>query len=533
MGKIEKRENENWQKVGKVSDFRDSEVKIVDYEDKKAMLIRYEGKLYAYGSKCTHYGESLERGTLIKNVLVCPCHNAQFNIFDGSVYLPPAFDDLPVYDIKMEGEYIYIKGPNKKEIKVPENLNNETYVIIGSGAVGVSCAINLRKEGFEGRVVVITEEDSLPYDRTSLSKSYISGGLEDKYVYIKSEDFYKKLKIDFLFNHKVVELNIERKIIVCAHGAQISYNKLLIATGGIPRTPQIPGVDKIGFFLLRSLSDAQAIKKYIENKKKIVLIGSGFISLEVASFLREKGYEVHIVTTSEIPFKRVFGEAIGNFIKGQHVKRGVNFHNGEIKEIVGDNHIKGVVLEGGAKVEADAVIAGIGVVPAVDFLEETGLLEGNAVPVDEMLQSRVQDIFAAGDIALVPDYHTGETRRIEHWAEAEYQGQHVAKTMMGKVLPYREVPFFWTEQCSINIKYVGHSPNFDMIVYRGKISKEGFIAGFYEDNRLKAAVGVNRDRDITLIYEFLKADLDITPYELKNNDIDLKELYMKKLSLNG
>ena len=519
----------DWEKVGKVDDFKENKINIVKYNNKKVMLIRYEGKLYAYGAKCTHYGESLENGVLIKNILICPSHNAQFNILDGSAQLPPALDDLPVYDIKLKDDNIYIKGPIKSEIKIPENLSNKTFVIIGSGAAGMSCAINLRKEGFDGRIVIITEEDSLPYDRTNLSKDYIIGELEDKYLYIKSENFYKKLKIDFLFNHKVIELNSSKKIIICAHGAQISYDKLLIATGGIPRTPQITGVDKVGFFLLRGISDAQAIRKYIENRKKIVLIGSGFISLELASFLRDRDYEVHIITMSEIPFKRIFGEAVGNFIKELHIKRGVIFHNGELREILGEKQVTGVVLEDDTKIDADAVIAGIGVVPAVDFLEETGLLEGNALPVDEMLNSRVEDIFAAGDIALVPDYHTGETRRIEHWAEAERQGQHVAKTMIGKRLPYREIPFFWTEQCGLNIKYVGYSANFDMVVYRGSISKKGFLAGFYEDNRLKAVVGINQDRDITVIYEFLKADIDITPHEFQDKKVNLRELYLKKI----
>ena len=521
---------ENWKKVGKVDDFKEGEINVVDYDNQKAMLIRYEGKLYAYGMKCTHYGESLENGTLIKNILICPYHNAQFNIFNGSALLPPALDDLPVFDIKLDKDDVYIRGPVKREVIVPENLSNETYVIIGSGAAGISCAINLRKEGFKGRVVVITDEDTFPYDRTNLSKSYIIGDTEDKYIYIKQEDFYRKLKIDFLFNHKVVELNIKKKIVVCAHGAQISYNKLLIATGGIPRTPQVPGVDKIGFFLLRSISDAQAIKKYIKDKKRVVLVGSGFISMEVASFLRDKDYEVHIITTSETPFKRIFGEAVGNFIKELHVKRGVIFHNSELKEILGNEHVTGIILDNDTKIDVDTVIAAIGVVPAVDFLEETGLLEGNAVPVDEMLQSRIESIYAAGDIALVPDYHTGETRRVEHWVEAERQGKHVAKTMMGRVLPYREIPFFWTEQCGLNIKYVGYSTNFDMIVYRDKISEEGFLAGFYEDERLKAAVGINRDKDISVIYEFLKADIDITPQDFKNSRINFRELYLKKLN---
>ncbi len=520
---------DEWVKIGRKDDFKEGEIVPVSYGRRKVIVVKFENKIYAYSGRCTHYGEPLENGIVLENIINCPCHNAQFNILDGSVILPPALDNLIKYEVKAENGDLFIRKSKRKEIEVPQTLSNETFVIIGSGAAGYTCAVALRKEGFGGRIVIVTDEDVYPYDRTALSKEFISGEFEEKDIFLKSESYYKKLKIDFLFNYKVTDIDFDKKVLITAHGAQVSYDKLLISTGGIPKTPQVPGVDKDGFFLLRNLFDAKSIKKYLKGKTRVVIIGAGFLGLELASTLISNGYEVHVIQNHDIPLTGVFGNPIGEYIKKLHIKHGVKFYRGEISQILGDERVDSVILEDNTVIKTDAVVACIGIIPSVAFLEGTPILEGNAVPVDEMLQTRVEDVFAAGDIAMVPDYHTGEIRRIEHWIEAQRQGQHAARTMMGRVLPYREVPFFWTIQYDVSIKYTGYSRDFDEIVYRGNVDDNGFLAGFYEGKKLRAVLGVNRDRDMAVMYEFLKADFDITPSEFKDESVDLKRFYLKRL----
>ena len=528
-------EEEKWEETVKEEELKDNVPVAVKVGKRTVLLIRSGDDIYAIGGKCSHYGASLKDGVLIDHVLTCPLHNARFDITDGRVKSPPAADDLTRYMVKVEKGIIYVKKAEAK--KAPEKKGkvqkkgDNIFIIIGAGAAGNTAALTLRHEGFTGRIILLTEEGELPYDRPNLSKDFLTGEVKREWMWLKSGEHYRDMEIEVLRNYKVTNVDVKEKKVTFAHETQMRYDKLLIASGGIPKTPGIPGTDFPGFYLLRSFSDAEGILAALGQAEQVVIIGAGFIGLETASSLRKRDLEVHVVAPQLVPMAHIFGLKIGKRLKNLHEKNGVHFHLGITpEEIIQDGKTAKVLLSDQSSITAHIIIAGIGIVPAVGFIESAGLIEDGAIPVNEFLQTENKDVFAAGDVAIVPDSITGEKRRIEHWVEALRQGQHVARSMMGRRLDYTEIPFFWTRQYETSVQYVGHSKSPDTILFRGSEEGDSFVSGYYEQGRLKAAAGIQREKDIILLSEILKGGINISPAQFKDESIDLKEILMKSKS---
>jgi len=522
--------NENgWEEVIKDNQLEEGVPLTVKAGKKNIILIRSGGKIYANSAKCPHYGAPLKHGVFSNHKVICPYHNARFNLTNGKMESPPALSDLTHYEVKVENGTIFVKkavlgftSPGKK--------NKETVLILGAGAAGNSCAITLRREGFKGRVIMVTSESELPYDRPNLSKDFLSGEVKREWMPLNTEDFYRENEIEILRNYKAVEIDIQGRRVIFAHGGVINFDKLLLATGSIPRTPSIQGVNVPGFFLLRSLSDAESILQALKKIKKIVVIGAGFIGLEVASALRSRDLMVNVVSPEEIPMTNVFGDRIGQWIKRIHQDSGTRFFlSNSVSEIRGIGRLKEVVLSSGETIPADMVIAGIGVVPAVTYLQGTPLTGDGGVPVTRCLETQINGIYAAGDIAITPDPFTGQMRRIEHWVEAERQGMHAARCMMGSKEEYREVPFFWSKQHEMVLKYVGYSRIFDQISYYGEVESGKFVAGFYEKGFLRAAAGSGMDQEIIYIQKLMMKGKNLSPRDLKNRKKELKEIILEAI----
>jgi NADPH-dependent 2,4-dienoyl-CoA reductase/sulfur reductase-like enzyme/nitrite reductase/ring-hydroxylating ferredoxin subunit len=503
---------------------------------KTVLLLRTKDGIHAIGGKCPHYGAPLAEGVVLDHVLTCPWHNARFEVASGEVKSPPAPDDLTLYSVKVENGVVYVKKtePESTQEKRKQSAGGgkgrkeEVFVIIGAGAAGSTAATTLRREGFGGRIILLTEEEELPYDRPNLSKDYLAGELKREWMPLRPAAFYGEMEIEILRNYKVVGVELDQKKVTLAHETQMRYDRVLVATGGIPRTPSIPGTDYEAFFLLRSFADADNILSYLGRAQRAVIIGSGFIGLETAASLTRRGLRVDLVSPEHVPMARVFGTHIGNRIRAEHEKNGVRFHLGvAVEEIVKKGPSARVLLSDQKSIETDLIIAGIGVVPAVGFLQSSGLVESGAIPVNGFLQSKNEDLFAAGDVAIVPDSITGELRRIEHWVEALRQGQHAARSMMGRKSDYSEVPFFWTHQFDMEIRYTGYAKNPDRIVRRGEKDSDSFTIGFYESGRLKAAAGIGRDREMILLGEILKAGINVQPNRFADSGTDFREVLLK------
>ncbi len=515
----------DWQQVARDADLEDSVPASFDFGKSKVLLVRLDGKIFACGAKCTHYGAPLEKGFLRDGILTCPWHNARFDITSGRAVSAPALAHLKCYETKVEGGDIYIRAAVKAELPARGNTANQTYVILGAGAAGNAAAETLRDEGFAGRVVLVSPEEALPYDRPALSKDFLAGKSNSDWIPLRSQKFYADRRIEILTGRRATAIDPAKRMVALDNGEALSWDRLLLATGSRPRSLSIPGKDLKGVFLLRSRSDAEAIAKASEGARSAAVIGASFIGLETASALKQRGLDVHLIAPETAPLARIFGEDIGMWLKNVHESQGVKMHLGRKPvEILGSGKAEGVRLDDGTVATADLIVAGIGVEPVVDYLSGTGLLKDNGVPVNSSLQTSMNGIFAAGDIAWVPYAPLEQPIRVEHWAVAERQGQHAARAMLGSPEPYAEIPFFWTRQYDMSLCYLGWAKTFDRIAYRGAVGNEGFLAGFYEKNRLRAVAGFRRNVEFIVLGELLKDNVDVPFDRFEDERLELRAL---------
>jgi NADPH-dependent 2,4-dienoyl-CoA reductase/sulfur reductase-like enzyme len=364
-------------------------------------------------------------------------------------------------------------------------------VIIGSGAAGFAAAEMLRREGFQNQIVMVSSDDSLPYDRPNLSKDYLAGTIPFKFVPLKSERFYSEKGIETRLGETVVGLDVGARAVALAGGDTIPYDRLLLATGAEPVRLDVPGADQPHVHTLRSLADCRAIIEQAKGARRAVVIGASFIGLEVAASLRARKLEVHVVAPDKRPMERVLGPQMGDFIRSLHEEHGVIFHL-EDKPAAFDGNV--VRLEQGPPIETDLVVVGIGVRPRLALAEQAGLDLDRGIAVDEYLQTSAPGIYAAGDIARWPDRHSGQAIRVEHWVVAERQGQTAARNMLGRRTPFDAVPFFWSQHYDIPINYVGHAESWDEIAIDGDIMKKDCVLRFKSKGWVAAVASIFRDR---------------------------------------
>ncbi len=508
--------------IGKITDMNIGEMKNIKVnKDDEILIVRTKDKYYAIAPHCTHYGAPLKDGVLSGDTLVCPWHHACFDVKNGKVLEPPALDSLPQYEIIVDTDILKVKVPeNLDERKMPgmagkSDTENRQFVILGAGVAGYSAAQALRESGFEGNIVMLTGEEDPPYDRPNLSKNYLQGDAEEEWMPLRPDDFYKNYDIELKLNSKVTKIDSSLQQLKLENGDDIKYDKLLIATGGIPVKLDVQGIDLENIFYLRSFEDSRKIISAAENSKNAVVIGSSFIGMEVAFSLKKRGLNVAVISRDEIPFKEKFGEEIGKLFLKEHEDNGVKFFaNTGVKEFTGNNKLEKVILKDGTEVSADFVVIGIGVKPATDFIDDLDLNDDGSIPVDEKFYAG-KNIFAAGDIAKFPDWRTGNETRIEHFRTAEQQGRTAGFAMADSGIKFRSVPFFWTNQFDLKFRYVGKAKEWDEIYFDGKVDEKEFIAYFIKDGEVLAAAGINKDKELAAAQALMREDRFPKPEEIK------------------
>jgi NADPH-dependent 2,4-dienoyl-CoA reductase/sulfur reductase-like enzyme/nitrite reductase/ring-hydroxylating ferredoxin subunit len=518
-------------KVGRIDDFKKGEMKSVSVGgDKEILVVNIEDEIYALGANCTHYGAPLAEGALSGDTIICPWHHACFNAKTGSLKEPPASDDLPRFEVIIENDNVLIEVPDEfpfnkiPEMSQKEDDTNENYVIIGGGAAGYAAAQAMREAEYKGKITIITEENRTPYDRPNLSKDYLQGTAQEEWMPLRQDDFYKEYGIEFMFDMKVEKVNVKEKKISFEKGENLSYNKLLIATGGMPRQLNVPGSDLKNIFYLRSFASSDSIIDAAKNSKQAVIIGSSFIGMESAFSLRQRDIAVTVISPDEVPFEHILGKEIGELLQRQHEESGVAFKlKTHVKSFEGNEKVESVVLENGEKVKADFVVIGIGVKPATDFIEKLEKTPDGGIKVDNTFWA-AENIYAAGDIAVFPYWLTGEDVRIEHWRTALQEGRTAGFAMAGKNIEYESIPYFWTHQAGLDIRYVGYVKNWDDIIYWGEVRSKKFLAFYVKNNKVAAAAGNNFDKEIASIEMLMKLNRMPAPKELKNRTIDLISL---------
>ena len=496
------------QKVATTSDLQEGEMKQVSVGKTDVLLANVDGEFHAVGATCTHYGAPLVQGTLSEGRVICPWHHACFEVKKGTQLEPPGLDSLPRFEVRVDGDDIHVTVPGDVEESrtLPASSRDEsdarTFVILGGGIAGANAAETLRQEGYGGRLVMISKESYLPYDRTKLSKGP-SAAEDPSSLELRSESFYNERNIERL-EAEVTKVDAEGKTLIFESGETMDYDTLLVATGGTPNSLGLEGEDAENVYKLRSLSDAQAILSAAQEGQKAVIVGSGYIGLELASSLQDMGVDVTVIAPEEVPLAKILGPEVGGLFRRRHDEKGTHFKlESKLSGFEGNGTVSGVTLDGGEKLDADFVVLGIGVSPVTDILEGVLLADDGGVLADAHL--RVADgLYVAGDIASYPDPVSGKRVRIEHWRLAAQHGRTAARNMLGQDEPYGGVPYFWTGQVDLKLRYVGHAESWDEVIIDGDVDEAEFIAYYVEGGEVRAAAGIGRDKEMTALHHLMR-----------------------------
>ena len=399
------------------------------------------------------------------------------------------------------------------------------YVIIGASLAGATAAITLRQEGADGTVTLIGAEHEPPYERPALSKAYLRGEAPFEKTLVRPPAFYAEHGIETMFGTAASRIDTPQRVVELDDHRRVPFDVLLIATGGRNRRVSLPGADLDGIYGLRTLQDADRIRKEIGSGRRAVVVGMGFIGSEVAASLRMRGVEVVAIDPSATPLFRVLGPVVGQTLADLHRAHGVRMiFKDKVAAFEGRERVQCVVTEAGLRIECDFVVIGIGIEPVTDWLEGSGIHVDNGVLVDEYCETNVSGIFAAGDVAN--HYHPVFDRRmrVEHWQNAIKQGAAAARNMLGRRVPYDEIHWFWSDQYDANLQYAGFHTTWQQLVVRGSLDADSYIACYVNEGRIDAAVALNRAKDVRRVMPLIKSRQAVDLEQLRDEAIDLRSL---------
>ncbi|MEO6032115.1 MAG: FAD-dependent oxidoreductase [Burkholderiaceae bacterium] len=459
------------------------------------ILVRRGSEVFAIGAVCTHYGAPLADGLVVGDTVRCPWHHACFSLRTGDAVRAPALNAVSCWHVAQRDGRVYVDHKVEATPSSPSRASDgakrpKAIVIVGGGAAGNAAAEMLRREHYEGTITLLSADDSLPCDRPNLSKNYLAGTAEDDWIPLRSPEFYQEQRIDVKLNARVVGIDTASREVWLEDGSRHAFDALLLATGADPMRLDVPGATLSHVHYLRTWADARALVADAATARRAVVIGASFIGLEVAASLRAREIDVHVVGRETAVMEPVLGTAAGAYIRGLHEEHGVTFHLGTTLSSI-DEH--GVTLANGETLQADLVVIGIGVRPALALAEQAGLAIDRGVTVDPYLATSVAGIYAAGDIVRWPDRLGGAPIRVEHWVVAQRQGQVAARNMLGQREAFDMVPFFWTEQYDFSLGYVGHAERFDQVEIDGTLEARDCKLTYRRDGKKLAVAVVHRD----------------------------------------
>lgn len=395
-------------------------------------------------------------------------------------------------------------------------------VIVGAGHAAGQAAASLRQEGYEDKIVIIGDEAHVPYQRPPLSKAYLAGEQGIERVYLRPEKFYADKNVTVKTDTAVTTIDTAAKTVSTDAGETIAYEHLLIATGGRPRKLNVPGSDLGGIHYLRTIADVDAIRADFAEGKKLVIVGGGYIGLEVASVAVKYGLEVHVLEMEERILQRVTTPAMSAYYHQLHTGRGVHLHTSTtVTGFSGEGSVSAVQC-GDESIPADLVIVGIGIVPNTEIAEAAGIACDNGIVVDDHCRTSAPDVYSAGDCTNHPNPLLDRRLRLESVPNAMEQARVVAANMTGGDKVYASIPWFWSDQYELKLQMVGFSSDGDSHVIRGDMDANEFAVFYLKDGKVVAADAVNSPKEFMICKQLIGKEVDAAA--LADSESDLKAL---------
>lgn len=403
-------------------------------------------------------------------------------------------------------------------------------VIVGTGQAGFQTAASLRANGYQEPITLIGEEPHIPYQRPPLSKGFPLGTQDRESIEFRPARFYSDHNINLVAGERVTAIDRNERHVTVASGARVSYHKLVLAVGARNRLLSVPGANLEGVLYLRSLDEAVTFKERLAHSRQIVVIGGGFVGLELAAVAATLGKSVTVIEALPRLMSRVVAAPISEFFLNLHTGNGVKVVCGvSASQVSGANRrATGVVLSSGATLPADLVVVGIGIVPNGGLAQQAGLSTSNGIAVNEYLETQDEAIFAIGDCAEYPcAFAAGARLRLESVQNAADQAQSVAAAIVGRREPYRALPWFWTDQFDIKLQMAGISQGYDQIVTRGSAESRKLSVFYFKGGRLSAIDSINRPLDHMIGRKLIAAGTPLTPEQAADESVELRKLAPK------
>jgi 3-phenylpropionate/trans-cinnamate dioxygenase ferredoxin reductase subunit len=398
-------------------------------------------------------------------------------------------------------------------------------VIVGASYAGVQAGISAREKGYQAPIRIVADEIHLPYQRPPLSKGFLSGAVAHSNLILRGDDFFKAQGIEMVLGHRAIHLDRDARLLQLEGGDKLGYDTLLIATGSRARKLTIPGHDRDGIVYLRTLDDALHLKPRLEAANDVVIIGGGFIGLEVASTAAKAGKKVTLIEAQSRLLERAVSPLISQFLLDSHLSHGVDIRfNQSVVGIDGAGALHEVICSDGSRVRADLIVAGIGGIANDELASEAGLICANGIDVDAHGQTSIPNIYAAGDVSNHHNIFAGRRVRLEAVQNATDQGKAAGTAIAGKPEPYEAVPRFWSDQYDAKLQIVGLSAPSDSAVIRGSMDDGKFSVFYYRGGKLTAVDSINRPGDQMIARRLIGASLSPTPEQAADLAFDLKKI---------
>jgi 3-phenylpropionate/trans-cinnamate dioxygenase ferredoxin reductase component len=400
-------------------------------------------------------------------------------------------------------------------------------VIVGAGQAADQAVHTLRRKGFTGKLAVVGDEPWLPYQRPPLSKKFLAGALDRDRLVLRPQQFYTEHSVDTHLGRRVKEISRAARRIRLDDGSTLAYDALLLATGSIPRPLTVPGANLAGVHTLRTIADVERIRADLGQGKRLVIVGGGYIGLEVAATSRELGLDVTVLEMADRVMNRVTCTEVSSFYETEHARHGVRIiSNSRVQALVGDSgtgRVKAVLTADGAEHPADVVVVGVGVTAADDLAVAAGLECANGIVVDEYCRTSDPAIYAAGDCTNAPNRHYGRRMRLESVDNAFEQAATAAHNLLGTPTVHDKVPWFWSDQYDLKMIIVGLCQGHDTVVTRGSPAARSFSACYLREGELIAIDSINSPKDQMAARKLIAARARPNLDKLANIGLSLKD----------